>query len=89
MVKAVRTIAKRRRAQTSSDCPPQKCFDAPMPRTLIDIHSRCPRPISAAKLSTKEIKTIRALLNMADIPIAETAIRFGVARSMLYLNLSR
>jgi len=36
-----------------------------------------------AKLSAKEIKTIRALLKTADIPVAEIA-RFGVARSTLY-----
>jgi DNA invertase Pin-like site-specific DNA recombinase len=32
-----------------------------------------------AKLSAKEIKTIRALLKTADIPVAEIAARFGVA----------
>ena len=37
-----------------------------------------------AKLSPKEIKTIRALLKTADIPVAEIAARFGVARSTLY-----
>src|SRR5208282_1320548 len=37
-----------------------------------------------AKLSAKEIKTIRALLKTADIPVAEIAARFGVARSTLY-----
>jgi DNA invertase Pin-like site-specific DNA recombinase len=37
-----------------------------------------------AKLSPKEIKTIRALLKTADIPVAEIAQRFGVARSTLY-----
>jgi DNA invertase Pin-like site-specific DNA recombinase len=44
-----------------------------------------------AKLSTKEIKTIRALLKTADIPVAEIAARFGIARSTLYravLNLA-
>jgi DNA invertase Pin-like site-specific DNA recombinase len=37
-----------------------------------------------AKLSPKEIKTIRALLKTADIPVAEIAQRFGIARSTLY-----
>jgi len=37
-----------------------------------------------AKLSAKEIKTIRALLKTADIPVAEIAARFGVAGSTLY-----
>ena len=37
-----------------------------------------------AKLSAKEIKTIRALLKTADIPVAEIAARFGIARSTLY-----
>lgn len=37
-----------------------------------------------SKLSHKEIKTIRALLKTADIPVAEIAARFGVARSTLY-----
>src|SRR5271167_3722101 len=37
-----------------------------------------------AKLSPKEIKTIRALLETADISVAEIAARFGVARSTLY-----
>ncbi len=37
-----------------------------------------------SKLSPKEIKTIRALLKTADIPVAEIAARFGVARSTLY-----
>ena len=36
------------------------------------------------KLSAKEIKTIRTLLKTADIPVAEIAARFGVARSTLY-----
>ena len=36
-----------------------------------------------ARLSPKEIKTIRALLKTADISVAEIA-RFGVARSTLY-----
>lgn len=34
-----------------------------------------------AKLSLKEIRTIRALLKTADMPVAEIAARFGVARS--------
>ncbi len=37
-----------------------------------------------AKLTAKEIKTIRALLKTADIPVTEIAARFGVARSTLY-----
>jgi DNA invertase Pin-like site-specific DNA recombinase len=37
-----------------------------------------------AKLSAKEIKTIRTLLKTADIPVTEIAARFGVARSTLY-----
>jgi DNA invertase Pin-like site-specific DNA recombinase len=36
------------------------------------------------KLSTKEIKTIRALLKTAAIPVGEIASRFGIARSTLY-----
>ena len=36
------------------------------------------------KLSTKEIKTIRALLKTAEIPVSEIASRFQVARSTLY-----
>ncbi len=40
-----------------------------------------------AKLSAKEIKTIRALLKTADIPVAEIAARFGIARSTLYRAL--
>jgi DNA invertase Pin-like site-specific DNA recombinase len=42
-----------------------------------------------AKLSAKEIKTIRALLKTADIPVAEIAARFGVARSTLYRTVKR
>jgi DNA invertase Pin-like site-specific DNA recombinase len=37
-----------------------------------------------SKLSPKEVKTIRALLKTADIPVAEIAARFGIARSTLY-----
>jgi DNA invertase Pin-like site-specific DNA recombinase len=37
-----------------------------------------------SKLSPKEIKTIRALLKTADIPVAEIAARFHIARSTLY-----
>jgi DNA invertase Pin-like site-specific DNA recombinase len=40
-----------------------------------------------AKLSAKEIKTIRALLKSAEIPIAEIAARFGIARSTLYRSI--
>lgn len=36
------------------------------------------------KLSPKEIKTIRALLKSAEIPVAEIAARFHIARSTLY-----
>ncbi len=36
------------------------------------------------KLSAKEIKTIRALLKTADIPVSEIAARFSIARSTLY-----
>jgi DNA invertase Pin-like site-specific DNA recombinase len=39
------------------------------------------------KLSAKEIKTIRALLKTADIPVAEIAARFGIARSTLYRTI--
>ncbi len=42
-----------------------------------------------AKLSAKEIKTTRALLKTADIPVAEIAARFGVARSTLYRTVKR
>ena len=35
------------------------------------------------KLTPKEIKTIRALLKSADIPVGEIAARFHVARSTL------
>jgi Helix-turn-helix domain of resolvase len=37
-----------------------------------------------AKLSPKEIKTIRPLLKTAAVPVAEIAARFGIARSTLY-----
>jgi DNA invertase Pin-like site-specific DNA recombinase len=40
-----------------------------------------------AKLSAKEIKTIRAPLKTAGIPVAEIAARFGIARSTLYRAL--
>jgi len=36
------------------------------------------------KLTSKEIKTIRALLKSAEIPVAEIAARFHIARSTLY-----
>ncbi len=42
-----------------------------------------------AKLSPKEIKTIRALLKTADIPVAEIAQRFGIARSTLYRTVRK
>jgi transposase-like protein len=38
----------------------------------------------ARRSSPKEIKTIRALLKTADIPVAEVAAHFGIARSTLY-----
>lgn len=41
-----------------------------------------------AKLSAKEIKTIRALLKTADIPVTEIAARFGIARSTRYRVVS-
>jgi len=44
------------------------------------------RPV---KLSPKEVKTIRALLKTADIPVAEIAARFGIARSTLYRTMLR
>jgi DNA invertase Pin-like site-specific DNA recombinase len=44
------------------------------------------RPV---KLSAKEIKTIRSLLKTADIPVAEIAARFGIARSTLYRTMLR
>ncbi len=37
-----------------------------------------------SKLCLKEIRTIRGLLKTADMPVAEIAARFGVARSTLY-----
>ena len=40
-----------------------------------------------AKLSPQEIKAIRALLKTAEMPVAEIAARFGVARSTLYRAL--
>lgn len=40
-----------------------------------------------AKLSPKEVKTIRALLKTADMPVAEIAARFGIARSTLYRSV--
>lgn len=44
------------------------------------------RPV---KLSAKEIKTIRALLKTADIPVGEIAARFGIARSTLYRTIRK
>ena len=41
------------------------------------------------KLSPKELKTIRALLKTADIPVAEIAARFGIARSTLYRTVRK
>ena len=40
-----------------------------------------------SKLSVKEIKTIRGLLKSADMPVAEIAARFGIARSTLYRSM--
>ncbi len=40
-----------------------------------------------AKLSAKEIKTIRALLNSADLPVSEIAARFRISRSTLYRSV--
>jgi DNA invertase Pin-like site-specific DNA recombinase len=40
-----------------------------------------------AKLSPKEIRTIRSLLKSSDIPVSEIAVRFGVARSTLYRSV--
>jgi DNA invertase Pin-like site-specific DNA recombinase len=42
-----------------------------------------------AKLSAKEIKTVRTLLKTADMPVGEIAARFGVARSTLYRTVLR
>jgi len=42
-----------------------------------------------AKLSAKEVKIIRSLLKTADMPVAEIAARFGVARSTLYRTVLR
>lgn len=42
-----------------------------------------------AKLSPKEIKTVRALLKTADISVGEIAARFGIARSTLYRTVSK
>jgi hypothetical protein len=47
----------------------------------------------SARLSAKEINTVRALLKTAHIPVGEIAARFAIARSTLYrtdrrLNLS-
>lgn len=40
-----------------------------------------------SKLSVKEIRTIRGLLKNADMPVAEIAARFGIARSTLYRSV--
>jgi DNA invertase Pin-like site-specific DNA recombinase len=40
-----------------------------------------------SKLSVKEIRTIRGLLKSADMPVAEIAARFGIARSTLYRSV--
>jgi DNA invertase Pin-like site-specific DNA recombinase len=41
-----------------------------------------------AKLSPKDLKTIRMLLR-TDLPVSEIATRFGIARSTLYRAVSR
>jgi DNA invertase Pin-like site-specific DNA recombinase len=51
-------------------------------RTVAGLKSA--RARGPAKLSPKEIKTIRALLKTAAVPVAEIAARFGIARSTLY-----
>jgi DNA invertase Pin-like site-specific DNA recombinase len=70
------------------------CDDARFERNLI--RERTVAGLKAArgrtggrpsKLSTKEIKTIRALLKSADIPVSEIAARFHIARSTLYRTL--
>jgi len=47
-------------------------------------HARGRNGGSQSKLSPKEIKTIRALLKSAEIPVSEIAARFHIARSTLY-----
>ncbi len=39
------------------------------------------------KLSPREVRTIRALLKSADIPVAKIAARFHIARSTLYRTM--
>ena len=39
------------------------------------------------KLSPREVKTIRALLKTADMPVTQIAARFGIARSTLYRTI--
>jgi len=51
--------------------------------SLIPARARGRKGGRPAKLSVKEIKTIRALLKTADIPVAEIAARVGVARNVL------
>jgi DNA invertase Pin-like site-specific DNA recombinase len=40
------------------------------------------------KLSSKDLKTVRAPLKSGDIPVTTVAEQFGVARSTLYRNVS-
>jgi DNA invertase Pin-like site-specific DNA recombinase len=42
----------------------------------------------SANWRQEEIKTIRALLKTAEVPVAEIAARFGIARSTLYRNIN-
>ena len=50
-------------------------------RSLLAENPRGRKGGRPAKLSPKEVKTIRALLKTADIHVAEIATRFGIARS--------
>ena len=59
-------------------------------RTQAGLKAACARGRKGGrpmKLSAKAVKTIRALLKTADIPVAEIAARFGVARSTLYRTI--
>ena len=50
-------------------------------------NTRRPAGERVSIFSVREVKTIRALLKTADIPVAEIATRFGIARSTLYRSL--